>query len=545
MFDKHCRQLCRTVAVTFVLVANSATLAFAGGPGQEDLDQAVALKIAAKNPLELGQVIRLCERALEKGLDAGHEEFCRSILNSCRQERGLKVGELVVEKAALMPNWPQLRRVALADLEKLVKADASIGEAQLMIARLHVMPGGDRQRALEAAGAAIKTLSNPDELSIAHAIRGRLADDSKQQRADLDAAVKFDPTNLKARRTRAIFLLTHDEPKAALKDFDALLEADKRDVVALQGAGEAHAQLKQFDKALEHLDRAVRLDPNSHYAHLIRARVHLMKNDIDRGLEDLAKVGLLDPSHIPPRLLRARIRAAKKKTRLAQRDVEHVLELKPDHAEALLLKSRIQAGAGDIDKAISGIKTLIRREPEDPQLKFQLAGYYMSSGRSSKAAEIFTELIRRDPNNWQALRGRGDAYLNHGKHAEAIADFEAVLRLRADDPSTLNNLAWVLSTSPQEKLRDAQRAIKLAKKACALTDYQEAHILSTLAAAYAEAGDFETAKKWSQKSIEIGGGPQVEQLKKELQSYQQQKPWRELMQEPERPSPPSPDDLDS
>ncbi len=96
-----------------------------------------------------------------------------------------------------------------------------------------------------------------------------------------------------------------------------------------------------------------------------------------------------------------------------------------------------------------------------------------------------------------------------------------------DDDHVLNNLAWLLATSPDAKLRNADRAIKLAKKACELTDYEQSHVLSTLAAGYAEKGDFATAVKWSKKAVDLGEGEIKEQLKEELKSYQQGKPWRE------------------
>ena len=75
----------------------------------------------------------------------------------------------------------------------------------------------------------------------------------------------------------------------------------------------------------------------------------------------------------------------------------------------------------------------------------------------------------------------------------------------------------------------------MAKKACELTKYEKAHILSTLAAAYAESGDFKTAIKWSKKAIELGkkdGNPEIQQsLEKELAHYEQGKPWREKLTE--------------
>jgi len=107
----------------------------------------------------------------------------------------------------------------------------------------------------------------------------------------------------------------------------------------------------------------------------------------------------------------------------------------------------------------------------------------------------------------------------------------------------LNNLAWVLATSPDENLRDGKRAIELATKACELTEYKLPHILSTLAAGYAETGNFQTALKWSQKAVELGSEDQLEPLTKELESYQAKKPVRELLTEPQadQPEPEEPD----
>ncbi|MFW6114235.1 MAG: hypothetical protein ACOC7K_00675, partial [bacterium] len=100
----------------------------------------------------------------------------------------------------------------------------------------------------------------------------------------------------------------------------------------------------------------------------------------------------------------------------------------------------------------------------------------------------------------------------------------------------LNNFAWVLATSPDDKLRDGSRALELARQACELTDYKEAHILSTLASAHAELGDFEKAVKWAKKACELGDESVQEQLKQELESYKNREPWRERKTEKESES---------
>ncbi len=165
--------------------------------------------------------------------------------------------------------------------------------------------------------------------------------------------------------------------------------------------------------------------------------------------------------------------------------------------------------------------------PDNAELLLQLGMFYVADKRTQQGIDIFSQILGEDSHNWMAHRARGDAYLNLGKQAEALADYEAALESQPENSGILNNLAWLLATSPDEKLRDGKRAVELATSACKLTKYEEAHILSTLAAGYAEMGDFTSAVHWSEEAVAVGRASQKEQLAKELQSYHDKKPWRE------------------
>jgi hypothetical protein len=102
-------------------------------------------------------------------------------------------------------------------------------------------------------------------------------------------------------------------------------------------------------------------------------------------------------------------------------------------------------------------------------------------------------------------------------------------------------LAWLLATSPDDGIRDGRRAVELALKACEATDWKQSHIISTLAAGHAEAGDFDAARKFSRQAVEAGHDePAVrEQLESELASYEAGQPWRERQSVEESREPPS------
>jgi tetratricopeptide (TPR) repeat protein len=147
------------------------------------------------------------------------------------------------------------------------------------------------------------------------------------------------------------------------------------------------------------------------------------------------------------------------------------------------------------------------------------------------------ELAARHKDFAESLFDGGDsaAALPHFERAvnvysQLVADFEKTSSYRKSLALTCNNFAWRLATSPNDEARDGKRAVELATKACELDNYKDAIHVDTLAAAYAEAGDFDAAAKWSQESIQLlGKRPDVSSLTTYWQAfvrYKARKPTR-------------------
>jgi len=90
-----------------------------------------------------------------------------------------------------------------------------------------------------------------------------------------------------------------------------------------------------------------------------------------------------------------------------------------------------------------------------------------------------------------------------GQYREAIMYLQAAYAANPGDISIANNLAWVLATCPISVYRDGPRAVQLAEWACKATAYTSPPLLDTLAAAYAETGQFDKAVRTTQQAIEI------------------------------------------
>lgn len=100
----------------------------------------------------------------------------------------------------------------------------------------------------------------------------------------------------------------------------------------------------------------------------------------------------------------------------------------------------------------------------------------------------------------------------------------------------LNDLAWRLATSPNRFERDGKRAVIYAKKACEISKWGDSHFVSTLAAAHAEAGQFDAAVRYAREALVIerkvsGSGPanfrQRSQMEAFVELFRNKKKYRE------------------
>lgn len=90
-----------------------------------------------------------------------------------------------------------------------------------------------------------------------------------------------------------------------------------------------------------------------------------------------------------------------------------------------------------------------------------------------------------------------------------------------------NMLAWALATTPDETLRDGPRAVTLAQQACEATQWKESDMIDTLAAACAEAGNFNDAIHYQQLAISLLPTEQQKSRLARLQLYQAGQPYRD------------------
>lgn len=505
--------------------------------GQAKLDEAIDLKISAESVSQLGEVIRLAKEAIDEGLDADNKPFAEQLLASCLIQRGGAFAEAVLRGSPRQIQSPQqyrqLRAMAMTDLEQAIKIDEKQPHAWYLIGRLESTPGGDHERAIAAFDKALE-IDIKDTLLRARALTGRalLLEDPAKQSADLDEAVKLAPDEVETVRARGMFLADQKKYDEAKRDLQKAVELEPGDALNEAALAAVLAEAREYDEALAHYNKAIELEPEAAQLYNQRARVHLLQGKASEAIEDLDKTLELVPDQPMALLLRANALHALGDRDRAMADVERVLKENNDFTPALRMRGMLLADSGKLKEAIESLRTASEATPNDVELLLQMAAIELASKDPEGAVRDYTRVLEQDADNWLAKQGRADAYLGLGKHQEALTDYEAAYAAQPKNPTVLNNLSWLLSTSPNDELRDGARAVELAKTACEVTEYKQAHILSTLAAGYAESGDWDKAVEWSTKSVELADARQKEALSKELESYKQKKPWRESIASP-------------
>jgi tetratricopeptide (TPR) repeat protein len=423
-------------------------------------------------------------------------------------------------------------------------------DVPLLIARLQALPDGDKNVGAKAIDNAIRILKTKDEpklLAKAYVLRAATGDDAAAHLADFQAAVKADPESAEALQGLSLIYLSQGKNDEAVATLRKLVETGSSDPAAIGILAEALTNQKKYDEALDYCKKLIEVKPKSTLGYQLRARIHILKEELKAANEDLDEALKVDDEDVQSLLMRSQVLAALGKEEQAKADIDKAVALDPDQPQAILLRAMIAAQSGNFGRAITDMQTLIHSDPTNTEYRLRLATFYNADKRPRKAIQLLDDVVRDEPKNAEALQARADANLSISKQKEAIEDYEKSLKLEGDNTGVLNNLAWVMATSPEADLRNGKRAIELATKACELTKYEKPHIISTLASAYAEAGDWDNAVKWSSKAVELGEGEIKDQLKQELKSYQEKKPWREsqTVEENTAPIEPKKNDLET
>jgi tetratricopeptide (TPR) repeat protein len=241
------------------------------------------------------------------------------------------------------------------------------------------------------------------------------------------------------------------------------------------------------------------------------------------------------------------------------------LQMQPDSWDAEYNLGTALVAKGEVDEAILHCERAVAMQPNDPDAQVSFGDALLQKKRVEEAIDHYTNAMALRPDYFLARYGLARAFLEKGELDTAVQHCRAALFIRPDDAdchtvlavaldqkgetaeaihhyekavqispksvSALTNLAWLLATSSNDALRDGNKAVRFAGEANQLLGGTNPVVLRTLAAGYAETGQFgkaiETAKAAIQLARLSGDNGLVADAGEQLGFYRLGVPYRE------------------
>lgn len=351
-----------------------------------------------------------------------------------------------------------------------------------------------------------------------------------------DRAKHWRETEGRARYDLAMYYMSgsQEQPELREKVIVNLREAVRlrpHDPYARTALGVWLLKHDQQDEAGQALTRAVELNPQNAEAQGYYADYLYTAGRLAEAAEHYQRAAELNPTWPNPHTSLGYVLARLGRVEEACNHLETSLRFKPDQPDAQLQLGLLLSQQGQYAAANGQFEEILKRAPTHAAALLNSGTALASLGRYAEATTRYRDLLHLEPGNAAAAQGLAFALQKSGQVAAAISALRDALAHSPDDERLLRGLAWLLATAADPGLRDGAAAVALAEHAMQFTQQPSVGLLSALAAALAEAGQFERAVAVAEQALEkaraSGSSEQAEALEARLRLYQHGQPYHE------------------
>ncbi|MBL8822033.1 MAG: tetratricopeptide repeat protein [Planctomycetia bacterium] len=348
--------------------------------------------------------------------------------------------------------------------------------------------------------------------------------------ADTSHALLYQPDYVDALNMRALAYSLSNQPDEALKDWESTIQKAPDWFTPYQLRAQLLHQQGKLDLAMKDINRALHLVEMQSIPEAT-ANIYLLRGDIrwdlfqeEQALEDFKQAQSIFPA-IAGKLGELLLRRGDRPRALEA--FSSMIPLAPQDARGYAACATVHIMLEQYEQAIEKLTKAIHLQPDVFAYSLRAQAYQYLK-RDEEALADYNQHLAIHPNDVNALVNRSSLTIKRGEYLRSLKDREDA-HLQAPQPMTANLLAWALATTPIPELRDGTRAVGLAEQACIATEWKLDYMIDTLAAAYAEAGQFEEAKRYQQQVLDMMTKEPTESRRDRqarLKLYQNGQPYR-------------------
>lgn len=356
-------------------------------------------------------------------------------------------------------------------------------------------------------------------------------------------AVAANPSNDRALVNLGSAFLAMGNMQEAADHFNRAIRTNPKNAEAHQNLGAMFAQIGKLDEAVRHMKRAARLAPENAQILTGLGTVLTFQGNIDAAIDNLRKaVDLEDENAEYLNNLGAAL-AQKARNEDSTAPLEEAIalftraaQIEPEDVRTHFSRGLAMAQKGHAAEALSAFAKVLLIDPNNSDAHTQIGAVLAGEGRFEEAAVSFRKALSIRPADFQASERLARLLAEERKFAQAVGTLRDGLKAVQDSglsptATGVNFLAWLLATSPDPAVRNGAEAVALAENVNAATGFAEINVLDTLAAAYAEAGQFEKAVTTAENAAQLAriqeNADLAAQINARLELYKSGKPYHQ------------------
>ena len=291
----------------------------------------------------------------------------------------------------------------------------------------------------------------------------------------------------------------------AIDDFDAAVRLNPAYAEAYHGRALARFGKREYDRAIADCNEAIRLDPRYVDAYCHRAEAWDAKGVPDKAFSDYGEAIRLAPDRAVIYNNRGLLLGKWNELDEAIADFDRAIHVNPNCAMAYNNRGLAWRAKGEIDKAIADYSHAINLDPACVQAYHNRGIAWGVKGEPDKKIADLDHAIRLDPTFAAAYYVRASVWLDKNEYAKAIGDCGEAMRNETDHSSLLYHdaavkKAFLLAACPEEKIRNAGRAVELADD-CLNRDPSNAYAMNAKACGLAIRGEFDAAISLEEQAL--------------------------------------------